>query len=108
MGDAVRRVGLLRVSASEEEAEHVRRHADALRDDGFPAELVEGDSLPTVIARYAHNGVLTGHDGALHPAGFGRWLATPSRRELGSTRTRLWTFRCRRRPRASWSRRPAA
>ena len=71
VGDAVRRVGLLRVSASQEEAEHVRRHADSLRDDGFPAQLVERDSLPAVIARYAHNGVLTEHDGALHPA---RWI----------------------------------
>ena len=71
MGDAMRRVGLLRVSASEEEAEHVRRHTAALREDGFPGELVERDALPAAIARYAHNGLLTEHDGALHPA---RWI----------------------------------
>ena len=71
VGDAMRRVGLLRVSASEEEAEHVRRHSEALREDGLPGELVERDSLPAAIARYAHNGVFTEHDGALHPA---RWI----------------------------------
>jgi gamma-glutamylputrescine oxidase len=76
VGDAMRRVGLLRVSASEEEAEHVRRHAEKLRDDGFEAELVEHESLPAAIGRYAHNGVLTGHDGALHP---GRWIRALAR-----------------------------
>lgn len=66
--DAVRRVGLLRASASEEEAEHVRAHALALREDGFPAVLVEHSELPAGAARYARNGVLTPHDAALHPA----------------------------------------
>src|SRR5215210_5042165 len=42
-GDAVRRVGCLRVAASEEEALHVLRHVEALHEDGFPAALVEGD-----------------------------------------------------------------
>ena len=50
-GDAVRRTGLLRVSASEEEAEHVRRQVDALREDGFPGELLERDELPAGAAR---------------------------------------------------------
>ena len=40
-GDSVRRVGLLRASASEEEAEDVARQVEALREDGFPGELVE-------------------------------------------------------------------
>ena len=44
--DAVRRVGLLRASASEEEARHVRAHAQALHEDGFPAELVDHSELP--------------------------------------------------------------
>ena len=35
-GDALRQVGLLRLAVSEEEAEHVRDHAAALREDGFP------------------------------------------------------------------------
>ena len=76
VGDAMRRVGLLRVSASEKEADHVRRHAQALSEDGFPAELVEHDSLPAAVGRYAYNGVLTDHDGALHP---GRWIRALAR-----------------------------
>ena len=52
-GDAVRRTGLLRVSASEEEAEHVRRQVAALRADGFPAELLERDELPAGAAARA-------------------------------------------------------
>ena len=71
VGDVMRRVGLLRVSASEEEAEHIRRHAVALEEDGFPGELVAHESLPPAIGRYAHNGVFTEHDGALQPA---RWI----------------------------------
>ena len=35
-GDAVRRVGLLRLAVSEDEAGHVRDHAAALSADGFP------------------------------------------------------------------------
>jgi gamma-glutamylputrescine oxidase len=70
-GDAVRRVGLLRVSASEEEAEHVRRHTEALRADGFPAELVAREDLPEALRRSFLNGCITENDGALHPA---RWI----------------------------------
>ncbi|HZN87953.1 MAG TPA: FAD-binding oxidoreductase [Thermoleophilaceae bacterium] len=73
--DAVRRVGLLRASASEEEARHVRAHAQALQDDGFPAEFLEHSELPDGAARYAGNGVLTPHDAALHPARCYRLLA---------------------------------
>jgi gamma-glutamylputrescine oxidase len=75
-GEWMRRVGLLRASTSPEEAEHVRRHVEALREDGFPAELVERDELPDVVARYALNGCLTEHDGALHPA---RWIRALAR-----------------------------
>jgi gamma-glutamylputrescine oxidase len=71
LGDAVRRVGSLRVSASEEEAEHVRRHAAALKEDGFPARLLERDELPPALRRSGWNACLTGHDGSLHPA---RWI----------------------------------
>jgi gamma-glutamylputrescine oxidase len=70
-GDAVRRVGLLRASASEEEAEHVRRHAEALHADGFPAELVDREDLPAALRRSFFNGCLTENDGVLHPA---RWI----------------------------------
>ena len=71
VGDAVRRVGSLRVAASEEEAEHVRRHAQALTEDGFPAQLLERDELPPALRRSAWNACLTDHDGSLHPA---RWI----------------------------------
>jgi gamma-glutamylputrescine oxidase len=71
VGDAVRRVGSLRVSASEEEADHVRRHAAALREDGFPALLLQRDELPPALRRSAFNACLTGRDGSLHPA---RWI----------------------------------
>ena len=80
VGDAVRRVGSLRVSASEEEAEHVREHAAALRDDGFPAELLDRDELPPLLQRSAWNGCLTDHDGALHPARWIRALAADAER----------------------------
>jgi glycine/D-amino acid oxidase-like deaminating enzyme len=75
-GDSVRRVGLLRASASEEEAEDVVRHVEALREDGFPGELVERDELPPALAGYTFNGCLTEHDGALQPA---RWIRTLAR-----------------------------
>jgi gamma-glutamylputrescine oxidase len=71
VGDTVRRVGCLRVSSSEEEADHVRRHAAALAEDGFPAKLLERDELPRALRRSALNGCLTEHDGSLHPA---RWI----------------------------------
>ena len=70
-GDAVRRTGLLRVSASAEEAGHVRRQVAALREDGFPGELVERAELPPALRRSFHNACLTEHDGALQPA---RWI----------------------------------
>jgi gamma-glutamylputrescine oxidase len=75
-GDAVRRTGLLRVAASEEEAEHVRRHVAALRADGFPGELVERDRLPDALRGSFHNACLTEHDGALQPA---RWIRALAR-----------------------------
>jgi gamma-glutamylputrescine oxidase len=71
VGDAVRRVGSLRVSSSEEEAEHVRRHAAALREDGFPAELLARDELPRALRPSGWNACLTDHDGSLQPA---RWI----------------------------------
>jgi gamma-glutamylputrescine oxidase len=84
VGDAVRRVGSLRVSASEEEAEHVRKHATALREDGFHAELLERGELPPSLQSSAWNGCLTDHDGALHPA---RWIrALAANAERGGVR----------------------
>jgi gamma-glutamylputrescine oxidase len=75
-GDAVRRTGLLRVSATEEEAEHVRGHVAALNADGFPGELIEHDDLPLALRRSFHNACLTEHDGALQPA---RWIRALAR-----------------------------
>jgi glycine/D-amino acid oxidase-like deaminating enzyme len=70
-GDAVRRTGLLRVSASEEEAGHVRRQVAALNADGFPGDLVERDELPAALRSAFRNACRTDHDGALQPA---RWI----------------------------------
>ncbi len=74
-GDAVRRVGCLRLAASGEEALHVLRHIDALHEDGFPAERVEGDDLPPALRRIGRVACLTAHDGALQPARWTRALA---------------------------------
>jgi glycine/D-amino acid oxidase-like deaminating enzyme len=76
VADAVRRTGLLRVSSSEEEAEHVRRHVEALRADGFSGELIERDELPPVLRKSAWNACLTDHDGALQPV---RWIRALAR-----------------------------
>ena len=75
-GDAVRRAGLLRVSADEEEAEDVRRQAEGLNEDGFPATVVERADLPEALRAAFHNACLTEHDGALHPA---RWIKALAR-----------------------------
>ena len=80
VGDAVRRVGSLRVSASEEEADHVRRHAAALREDGFPARLLEREELPAALRKSAWNACLTDHDGSLQPARWIRALAADAER----------------------------
>jgi gamma-glutamylputrescine oxidase len=75
-GESLRRVGLLRLAVSDEEAEHVRDHARSLQEDGFPGEVVERDELPEALRRTGHVGCLTDHDGALHPARWYRLLAT--------------------------------
>ncbi|HEU0024982.1 MAG TPA: FAD-dependent oxidoreductase [Thermoleophilaceae bacterium] len=75
VGDAVRRVGMLRVAVSEEEAGHVRAYSVALSEDGFPAELVERDQLPPPLRRTGLVACLTEYDGALHPARWYRALA---------------------------------
>jgi glycine/D-amino acid oxidase-like deaminating enzyme len=74
-GDALRRVGLLRLATSEEEAAHVRQHVATLQDDGFPAELVEREELPGGLRRVGHLGCFTPHDAALHPVRWYRLLA---------------------------------
>ena len=74
-GDSVRRVGLLRLAVSEDEAAHVRDHAAALREDGFPAELIERDDLPAALQRIGQVACLTGNDAAIHPVRWYRLLA---------------------------------
>jgi glycine/D-amino acid oxidase-like deaminating enzyme len=61
-GEAFRIVGMLRV----DDERSIRRHLAALHADGFEGSLVE--TLPGAL-RGA--GLLTAHDGAVHPA---RWL----------------------------------
>jgi gamma-glutamylputrescine oxidase len=71
VSDAVRPVGSLRLATSEEEAEHVRRHVEALKEDGFEAELVEREELEPALRKTGHAGCLVSHDAALQPA---RWI----------------------------------
>ena len=80
LGDSVRRVGSLRVAVSEEEAERVRGQVRALREDGFPGELVERDELPPVLRRRGLCACLVDHDAALHPARWYRALAEAAER----------------------------
>lgn len=77
---AVRRTGSLRVAVSDEEEQHVRRQVAELREDGFPAELVEADALPPLLRRVGRAACLTAHDGALHPARWTRALAADAER----------------------------
>ena len=79
----------LRVSASEEEAEHVRRHAQALSEDGFPAELVEHElSRPPSAATRTTACSPTTTAPCTPAAGSGLWPATPKTPGPASTRTR--------------------
>lgn len=80
VADAVRRVGSLRLATSVEEAEHVRRHVEALRTDHFAAELVERDELEPALRGIGHGGCLVEHDAALQPARWIRALAEDSER----------------------------
>jgi glycine/D-amino acid oxidase-like deaminating enzyme len=80
VADAVRKVGSLRLATSEEEAEHVRRHVQALNEDGFAAELVERQELEAPLRGIGHAGCLVDHDGALQPARWIRALALDAER----------------------------
>jgi len=74
-GESLRKVGLLRLAVSEQEADHVRDHVRALREDGFPGELVEREQLPPMLRRIGLVACRTDHDGALHPTRWYRLLA---------------------------------
>ena len=68
-GDALRRVGSLRLAADEQEREELLAEYEALRDDGFAAEWVD-DPGGRLAGRYP-GAVLHPNDGALTP---GRWI----------------------------------
>jgi glycine/D-amino acid oxidase-like deaminating enzyme len=68
-GDALRRVGSLRLAADEKEREELIAEHEALRVDGFEAEWID-EPGGRLAARYA-GAVLYPPDGALHP---GRWI----------------------------------
>ena len=56
-GDSLRRVGLLRLAVSEEEAEHVRDHARALRRTGSPARSSSATSWRPRSAAHGPRGL---------------------------------------------------
>jgi gamma-glutamylputrescine oxidase len=68
-GDALRRVGSLRLAADEQEREELREEYAALLADGFAVEWV--DELPERLAGAYPAAILHPEDGALHP---GRWV----------------------------------
>lgn len=68
-GDALRRVGSLRLAADTEERNALLAEHAALRDDGFAAEWV--DEPAGRLAGLYVGALLHPHDGALHP---GRWI----------------------------------
>lgn len=72
-GDALRRVGSLRLAADEHEREELRAEHDALRGDGFAVEWV--DELPEPLAGTYHGAIANPRDGSLHPARWVRRLA---------------------------------
>jgi gamma-glutamylputrescine oxidase len=68
-GDALRRVGSLRLAADEHEREELREEYDALRGDGLAAEWIDEPS-GSLAGRY-RAALLHPRDGALQPA---RWI----------------------------------
>ena len=72
-GDALRRVGSLRLAYDEDECEALRGEHDALREDGFAVEWV--DELEPPLDRLYLGAILHPNDGALSPARWVRRLA---------------------------------
>jgi len=68
---AFRRVGMLRLAVDAAEAAHVRAHAAALVEDGFPARMLETGDLPAQLRRPGRAGLIVDDDAAIHPV---RWL----------------------------------
>jgi gamma-glutamylputrescine oxidase len=66
--DALRRTGSLRLAADAEERDELTGEFEALREDGFAVDWIEGDQLEQPLrARFAAAMVHPG-DGAVHPA----------------------------------------
>lgn len=72
-GDAFRRVGSLRLAASDAELETLARERELLHVDGFEVEWLE--PLPAPLDRLYRGALLNPRDGALHPARWVRRLA---------------------------------
>jgi gamma-glutamylputrescine oxidase len=72
-GDAFRRTGSLKLVADDAEREELAADYEALREDGFDAELLE--DLDTQLARLYSAALLHPTDGALQPARWVRRLA---------------------------------
>ena len=68
--------GMLRLGADAAEADDVRAHHAALREDGFPGELIGADDLPSALRRPDRAGLFLPHDGTVHPVRWLRALAT--------------------------------
>jgi glycine/D-amino acid oxidase-like deaminating enzyme len=69
--DVLRQVGSLRLGEDERESAHIRDQVAALREDGFPAELVEEDDVPAPLRRPGRVGCFVDHDCGMQPA---RWI----------------------------------
>jgi gamma-glutamylputrescine oxidase len=74
-GDALRRVGSLRLAYDDTERDALRAEHDALLDDGFAVEWV--DALEPPLDGLYRGAILHPHDGALVPA---RWVRRLARR----------------------------
>ena len=74
-GDALRRVGSLRLAVDEEERSSLRVEYDALVADGFDAAWIEGADLDQPLRGRFAAGLEHPHDGALQPARWVRRLA---------------------------------
>ncbi len=72
-GDALRRVGSVRLAVDAAERDTLRREYEALREDGFAAEWLE--QLPDPLSRLFAGGFVHPGDGALLPALWVRRLA---------------------------------
>src|SRR4051812_30055029 len=85
-GDAVRRVGSLRLAADEEELEQIRGEFAALREDGLEAEWL--DRLPDHLSGRFLGAIHHPRDGSVQPARLVRRLAAAAAAGGGEVRGR--------------------